>query len=138
MFQNHPALQKDRTVYLLEENLFFRQYPFHQQKLVLHRASMKFYEEWLQKNNYPVRYIETTAVENDCRRLVQQLAEQNTKEIHIAEVADNWLQKRMEQACSQNHIRLFQYDSPNFLHTPQSLREYFDKKKTYFQTDFYT
>ncbi|MDE3254215.1 MAG: cryptochrome/photolyase family protein, partial [Bacteroidota bacterium] len=121
-----------------EENLFFRQYPFHQQKLVLHRASMKFYEDWLQKNNYPVRYIETTAAENDCRRLVQQLAEQNTKEIHIAEVADNWLQKRMEQACSQNHIRLSQYDSPNFLHTPQSLREYFDKKKTYFQTDFYT
>ena len=34
----------DKKVILVEEPLFFTQYDFHIQKLVLHRASMKFYE----------------------------------------------------------------------------------------------
>jgi deoxyribodipyrimidine photolyase-related protein len=40
LFEASPALQKDRAVWLVEESLFFTQYPFHQQKIVLHRASM--------------------------------------------------------------------------------------------------
>ena len=42
---------KDKKVLLIEEPLFFTQYEFHIQKLVLHRASMKFYESYLLKNN---------------------------------------------------------------------------------------
>ncbi len=29
LFEHHPALQKNRQVYLVEEWLFFRQYNFH-------------------------------------------------------------------------------------------------------------
>ena len=137
LFQNHPALQKDRVVYLLEEWLFFRQYNFHQQKLVLHRASMKFYENWLQQNGYTVNYIETSVKENDCRELVASLDKQNVDHIHIAAVADDWLLKRMQHACEENKITLHIYDSPNFLNTAKSTDDYFGKKKTYFQTDFY-
>ncbi len=137
LFQNHPALQKKRVVYLVEEWLFFRQYNFHKQKLVLHRASMKFYENWLQNNDYTVKYIETTAKENDCRQLVATLAKQKTTEIHIAAVTDNWLLKRMQLACIKNNITLYIYDNPNFLNTPQSVDAFFSKKKNYFQTDFY-
>jgi deoxyribodipyrimidine photolyase-related protein len=138
LFQNHPALQKNRVVYLVEEWLFYRQYNFHQQKLVLHRASMKFYENWLRKNKYIVKYIETSVKENDCRQLVVALAKQKITDIHMAALADDWLHKRMQQACSKNKIALYIYDSPNYLNTPQSVDDYFSKKKTYFQTDFYT
>lgn len=138
LFQNHPALEKGRPVYLVEEWLFFRQYHFHKQKLVLHRASMKFYENWLQQNKYTVNYIETTADENDCRQLVATLAEQKITDIHIAALADDWLLKRIRMACTANHITLHIYDSPNFLNTLQSVNDYFDKKNSYFQTDFYT
>ena len=100
LFQNHPALQQGRPVYLVEEWLFFRQYNFHKQKLVLHRASMKFYENWLQQNKYTVNYIETSVQENDCRQLVATLAKQKISDIHIAAVADEWLLKRMQQACT--------------------------------------
>lgn len=138
LFQSHPALQQDREVYLVEEWLFYRQYNFHQQKLVLHRASMKFYENWLQENKYAVKYIETSEKENDCRQLVTALAKQKITDIYIAAVADRWLHKRMQQACSRNKIALHIYNSPNFLNTPQTVDDYFSKKKTYFQTDFYT
>ena len=47
LFESHPALEKNRDVFLVEEYLFFRQYNFHKQKLVFHRASMKFYESFL-------------------------------------------------------------------------------------------
>ena len=138
LFQNHPALQKGRVVYLTEEWLFFSQYNFHRQKLVLHRASMKFYENWLQQNGYSVNYIETGVKENDCLQLVTALAKQNITDIHIAAVADDWLLKRMQLVCGKNKINLHIYNSPNFLNTPQSVDDYFSKKKTYFQTDFYT
>ena len=138
LFRNHPALQKSSVVYLVEEWLFFRQYNFHRQKLVLHRASMKFYEDWLQQNDYTVNYIEAGVKENDCRQLVAGLSKQKITDIHIAALADDWLLKRMQHACSKNKITLHIYDSPNFLNTPQSVDDYFNKKKTYFQTDFYT
>jgi len=138
LFQNHPALQKSRLVYLLEEWLFYQQYNFHRQKLILHRASMKFYENWLQNRNYTVSYIETSVKENDCRQLVATLAKEKITDIHIAALADDWLLKRMQQACSKSKIALHIYDSPNFLNTTHGVDDYFSKKKTYFQTDFYT
>lgn len=137
LFKNHPALHQNRMVYLVEEWLFFRQYNFHRQKLVLHRASMKFYENWLQQNDYTVNYVETTVKENDCRQLVATLARQKISDIHIAAVADDWLLKRMQEACKKNKITLHLYDSPNFLNTSKSADGYFSKKKNYFQTDFY-
>ncbi|ALL06968.1 deoxyribodipyrimidine photolyase [Pedobacter sp. PACM 27299] len=137
LFQNHPALQKDRAVYLVEEWLFFKQYNFHRKKLVLHRASMKFYQDWLQKNEFTVNYIESDTKENDCRLLVDSLVQQNIKHIHIAAVADNWLIQRMQSACIMNEVTLHVYDSPNFLNTTRSTADYFNNRKTYFQTDFY-
>jgi len=137
LFEDHPALSTSRIVYLVEEWLFFRQYRFHRQKLVLHRASRKFYENWLEQQGYTVSYIETDKPENDCRLLVAQLANQMVKEIHMAAVADDWLNRRMHQACSRYKIELHVYDSPNFLNTVESTQAYFSNKKSYFQTDFY-
>lgn len=48
LFKN-ISLFKNKKVLLIEEPLFFTQYEFHIQKLVLHRASMKFYEQFLKK-----------------------------------------------------------------------------------------
>ena len=138
LFQDHPALQKSRVVYLVEEWLFYRQYNFHRQKLILHRASMKFYENWLLQQKYDVHYIETIAKENDCRQLVSSLANQKITDIHIAAVADDWLLKRMQQACRKNKLKLHIYDSPGFLNNLESVDNYFSKKKNYYQTDFYT
>jgi deoxyribodipyrimidine photolyase-related protein len=138
LFKAHPALDKSRTVYLVEEWLFFRQYKFHKQKLVLHRASMQFYAQWLNENSYNVNYIETTKAENDVRKLIASLAKQQITEIHIADVADNWLLKRISETCLQLKIKLNIHATPGFINTIEEVADYFSKKKTYFQTDFYT
>jgi deoxyribodipyrimidine photolyase-related protein len=138
LFQAHPGLQKDRPVYLVEEWLFFRQYNFHQQKLILHRASMKFYEQWLTKQQFKTIYIETSDELNDICQLIQSLAKKGLKIIHIADVADNWLLKRIKENCSEYNIELIIHPSPAFLNTMDEVKEYFHQRKTYFQTDFYT
>lgn len=49
---------RNKKVLLIEEPLFFTQYRFHIQKLVLHRASMKFYEDYLKAQGIEVEYCE--------------------------------------------------------------------------------
>ena len=57
LFRNIELL-KDKKVLLIEEPLFFSQYVFHIQKIIMHRASMKAYEEYLLHNNINVSYYE--------------------------------------------------------------------------------
>jgi deoxyribodipyrimidine photolyase-related protein len=64
LFEQHPALQLRRPVYLIEEELYFNQFNFHQKKLLLHRGSMRYYADYLQKEGYTVNYIEATS--KDC------------------------------------------------------------------------
>lgn len=137
LFRDHPALQKDRPVCLVEEYLFFRQYNFHKQKLVLHRASMKYYEQWLAAHGYVVSYTASTEKENDCRLLVAALKEKNITGIHIAAVADDWLHRRLQSACSHHGIDLHVYATPNFLNTTEEGNDFYGDRNTYFQTDFY-
>lgn len=137
LFREHPSLKTNRPVYLVEEWLFFQQYTFHKLKLVLHRASMKFYQQWLTEKNYTVTYIETIDTRNDIRQLIGSLATQGISAIHIADVADNWLLTRIAKACKQHKINLVIDTSPGFLNTPTEVADYFNARKTYFQTDFY-
>ena len=95
LFKNHPAVVTGQAIYLVEEWLFFKQYNFHQQKLVLHRASMKHYEDYLLIQHFKVEYIDCNNPLSDVRKLIAHLAQQKITEIHIAAVADYWLQKRI-------------------------------------------
>jgi deoxyribodipyrimidine photolyase-related protein len=137
LFKQHPAIKKNLPAYLVEEVLFFNQYNFHKQKLVLHRASMQFYKDELEKNKIAVNYIEAADKLSDIRNLIQHLSTQKITALHFCDVADNWLNSRITTACKKNKIEIKKYNSPNFLNTTEAANTYFDKKKTYFQTAFY-
>ena len=114
LFKNHPAVVTGQAIYLVEEWLFFKQYNFHQQKLVLHRASMKHYEDYLLIQHFKVEYIDCNNPLSDVRKLIAHLAQQKITEIHIAAVADYWLQKRIESSCAKAAIHLQVAATPNF------------------------
>ena len=137
LFKEHPAINKSRTIYLVEEWLFFKQYNFHQQKLILHRATMQFYKDYLSSLGYQVTYIESKNELSDIRKLIIDLSEKEISSIHYCEVVDNWLNKRITQTCAQNQLQTQVYTTPNFLNTMVEAADFFDKKKTYFQTNFY-
>ena len=60
LFDPHPAIDGATVAVLVEEPLLFRQYRFHRQKLVLHRASLKAYAAKLAAAGLAVRYLETS------------------------------------------------------------------------------
>ncbi len=138
LYKNNAIVQQNRPVYLVEEGLYFNQYSFHQQKLVLHRASMQFYKQYLLNQGLEVQYIDAAHQHSNCALLIEDLANKGVTEIHIYAVIDNWLMKRIVTACEKFKISLQVLDSPNFLNTTSSVADFFDKRKTYFQTDFYT
>ncbi len=138
LYQNNPILKKGTKVYLLEENLFFLQYNFHQQKLVLHRASMKFYEHFLIANGYEVKYIDHNNKLSNCTTLIEKLANDGITTINTVDFVDNWLMKKVKAACIKCYVNLQIYDNPNFLNSSAGVDDFFNKRKTYFQTDFYT
>lgn len=138
LYKNNPIVQQGRPIYLVEEELYFNQYSFHQQKLVLHRASMQFYKQYLENQGLEVHYIDCKHPQSNCALLIEDLTKSGVTEIHMNEVVDNWLMKRMVTACDKFTISLVIKDSPNFLNTTKSVADFFDNRKTYFQTDFYT
>ena len=137
LYKNHPAIDKSREVWLIEEWLFFRQYNFHQQKILLHRASMKCYEDRLQKRKIKTEYVDSTNKISDIRLLIKYFSKKSITEIHYTDTVDNWLEKRLVTACLKNKIKLIKYPSPNFINKIEETDDYFSNRKTYFQTDFY-
>lgn len=98
---------------------------------------MKFYAQYLLNQGTVVNYIDAENLLADVRRLVQSLAEKGIKQIHYTDTADNWLEKRLRSSCTKYEIELSKHRSPNFLNSPDEAADFFDKKKSYFQTDFY-
>ena len=138
LFKQNPALAPSSQVYLVEEYLFFKQYPFHKQKIVLHRASMKAYEQHLTAAQHAVTYIPATDENSDVRKLIAHLGAQGITQIHFCEVVDFLLDKRIKTACAKHKIEIQEHTTVNFLNTMDGVQAYFDGRKTYFQTDFYT
>ena len=123
---------------LVEEYLFFKQYPFHKQKIAFHRASMKAYADYLKATGVEVIYIEANEKRADIRHLIPQLAAEGLSTLHYIDVTDNWLEKRILRASEKYSVNPVKHTSPLFLNTPEDLAYFFKtSKKKFFQTSFY-
>lgn len=102
LFKNIENL-KNKKVILVEEPLFFSLYYFHIQKLVLHRATMRYYFEYLLSQNIDVEYFEDESYIDIYKDF----------DITIYDVVDDWLYKKI----SANFKNLKKLKNPNFLYT---------------------
>ncbi len=137
LFEHNKLILKCNTIYLVEEFLFFHQYNFHKQKIAFHRASMKFYENYLRLKNCKVIYIDAFDKLADIRLLIAHLAKAGVKQFEYIDTTDNWLEQRISKACNNSGIAVTKNISPSFLNTPDDIEAYFINKKKMFQTDFY-
>ncbi|MEX0288514.1 MAG: cryptochrome/photolyase family protein [Flavobacteriaceae bacterium] len=138
LFQSTSHIGNSSVVYLVEAYLFFKQYPFHKQKLAFHRASMKHYESYLKVLGYKVHYIEAVEDLSDIRKLIPHLKQLNFSAVSYVDPTDNWLQKRIESTCKEQSMSIRVLESPLFLNSKTDLQEFFSlPKKSYSQTSFY-
>ena len=136
LFRNLNFIDQKSIIYLVEETLFFQQYNFHIQKLQFHRASMKFYENYLLDKGYEVRYVESTNDLSDIRNLLNTLVNIGFTELQIIDPTDNWLTNRILQYKTKFKLKF--YENPLFINTKSELKSFFkQEKKKYFQTTFY-
>ncbi len=103
LFEDMKTL-KGHRVYLLETPLFFTQYHFHVQKLILHRASMKYYAAYLQNEGIDVVYVEVESYEETINSL---------HEATCYDVADFDLYKSLKTKLKSLNV----IPSPNFLYS---------------------
>ena len=110
LFEKIPFSESCKDIYLVEEHLFFKQYPFNKQKLAYHRASMKFYAHYLAAQGRKVHYADSAHDEADVRVLIEGLAQKGVRKLETIDVADNWLWKRIRQAAGKHGIII--WDEP--------------------------
>ena len=137
MFDDLRLLKNADRLILIEEELFFNQYAFHKQKLAYHRASMQAYYQRLIGEGFDVEYVDAFDQRSAVRTLINSLAENEIKLIHVYRVNDAWLERRMKTAATENKMGIEWYESPLFMLTQDEIEKEFSGKKRFFQTSFY-
>ncbi|KIA90680.1 cryptochrome/photolyase family protein [Kaistella jeonii] len=136
LFENHPLLENGGDIYLIEEYLFFKKFKFHKQKIAFHRASMNFFQTYLEEKGAKVIYIESDDELSDMRNFHVEVDKKKITEINVVSPSDDWLERRLKKVCE--NIKLNILDSPQFINDKSNLAEFFNtEKKFYFQTAFY-
>ncbi|CAM3737377.1 cryptochrome/photolyase family protein [Aquirufa aurantiipilula] len=131
LFEEALDLPKDQTCYLIESDLYFKQYNFHKQKLLFHRASLQYFANVLTQQGFQVCYIEAQDPKSDVIELISSLQQEGLSELSYFDTHDYLLERRIQRVCRVPKNKI---PSPNFLnHDIQIL----GNKKTYFQTAFY-
>ena len=133
LYKESEIINSCDKVYIIEDELYFGQYRFHKQKLLLHRASMKYYADFV-SNKTEVEYIQSIDNEN----LETVLVENQTNLIHYFIADDYLLERRINRFIKKYNIRSKQYENPNFINTQKEVSELLNAQKKYFMARFYS
>ena len=131
---NTLLLNLSQTIYLIEDNKFFNDYLFHKQKLIMHRASMKYYydhicdkfKKEIKEKKKKIYYISNSKAE-----IIYDKIFSNKKIIHIFDPVDHILLNKFQSLANKNNISLNIYDSPLFIETNDELQIYYDNLKSH-------
>lgn len=137
LYEQIDLLKTYDRIYLIEEFLYFKQYRFHKQKIQLHRASMKYYESYLNSKGLSVTYIDSQSEYSDIRNLPKLLSQKSIESIECYDPTDNWLLKRIQKSVQQLGVRSNIIESPNFFNSSQEVLRYFQNRKKLLHHDFY-
>ena len=128
LFKNINNL-KNKNVFLIEDPIYFTDFKYHKLKLAYHRASMKYYEDYLKKNKINVSYINLSDSNNFYKSM-------KSNKIEMYEPFDNKLSKKINKLFPNIEI----INSLNFLVNKNFLDENkneFYKNNSYNHSGFY-
>lgn len=143
LFCEHPSLAKDRPVYLVEDPLFYgtdchqplpQLHPF---KAILHRASLLSFQQKLEKEGYRVILLALPTEEATSSQQLAKLPLASLQTLHLAEVADYLITRRLRRFAKKHELTLEISPSPHFLSPDAFLEEQFPSGKKPFMARFY-
>lgn len=121
LFAEHLEAAPEAVFVLVEHDLLFRQYRFHRQKLVLHRASMDRFADALREAGAQVHHVRSSAERTSREQLDEVLDGLRSEgEVHVScvDVVDDWLERDLADVVEE------WLESPGFLTTREQLAEY--------------
>ena len=129
LFRDHPALTEnpDRVV-LIEDPLFFSQYRFHIQKLLLHRLSMDGYAAQLASHGFDVHRIYDQGL-GDEPSVLQAVSKGDT--LVCADPVDDWLERSITRGCEEAGATLRLLETPMFLSDEAIIERHFEDASPY-------
>jgi deoxyribodipyrimidine photolyase-related protein len=136
LFRSNVELARGKSAVLVEDALYFRQYAFHKQKLVLHRASMRRHAAYLKAAGVSVTYIGTESA-HSMRAVVEQIKGQQPAIVHYIDPVDDWLERRLKREAKLAGLTLQRHETPMFLNSVRDLEDYFRDRSRMFMADFY-
>lgn len=143
LFDPHPALGEGRTVFLIEDPLFFGNDPhwpaeIHRQKLILHRASMKAFAAELEAAGETVLYIDSPAGSTaDSRAILENHLPKKVRSLHVTDPVDDVLSRRIRRFARARNVELVVHESPNFLTPADFLQSHTGMPEKPFMARFY-
>lgn len=137
LFKDLSPFKKADKIVMIEEELFFTQYAFHEKKIAYHKDTMQAYVQLLVKKGFDVAYIESHDKRSPVKQMIASLKKEGVEIIHLYHVHDNWLEKRIIGASADHNIELIWHASPMFMLKQEEIEKEFSGKKSFFQTTFY-
>jgi deoxyribodipyrimidine photolyase-related protein len=131
------AIEKGRTIILVEEPLFFTRLKFHKQKILLHRASMNAYKDYLESHGYTVKYLESIDFDNTKDVLTHIAEKLQPQSVNTVRPSDYLLKKSLLEWESNLSLTINWYESPLFVTKRQTLAEFFAGKDSVRMSEFY-
>jgi deoxyribodipyrimidine photolyase-related protein len=136
LFQENPSLRGVSRFYLVEDPLLFTQFLFHKQKIVLHRASLKWYADRLASASKDVIYVEASSLDKT-GDIASILRKDGVTEVRFVNPVDDWLGRRLVDALDREGISHEGFESPMFINTSHEIRDYFVGRKSFSMARFY-
>ncbi|MEM7026938.1 MAG: cryptochrome/photolyase family protein [Pseudomonadota bacterium] len=138
LFLDHPGFaEKPDEIVLIEDSLFFGDaiYPahFHKQKLIFHRASMKYYEE-LCKQSIKTSYFDYQYKKTHLKSIIKTFS---PAEFLVADPTDFILLKRLQRFITETNSELRILTNPGFINSREDNQTYREGKKRWFMADYY-
>ena len=135
LFETTAAFAGIDEFWLIEDELFFLQLPFHRKKLAFHRASMKYYAEKLRNEDKSVQYFDYEQA--SLTQIFEKLAQENAQ-VACFDPTDFLLEKRLHRLAKKQGVSLEILENPSFYNSRernQSLAPQGAKK--FFMAEFY-
>jgi (6-4)DNA photolyase len=133
LFKKSPVIEPKSMIFLVEAPRYFNEFNFHKKKLVLHRASMKAYENYLKEKGFTVHYIPFNKYES----LFQQLKKKKFTELHYIDPVDISFEDKFITKLNRAIQEIICYETPAFLSSIEWLESVFKKSDHYRMYPFY-
>ena len=127
LFREHLDADEGTLLVLVEPDLFFRQLAFHVHKLVLHRASMRSFEDRLRQAGFRTVYVATSADTPSDEALAAVLREHRVEAVRVYDVVDDWLGRDLRRVCRDAGADLTELETPAFLTTREQVQEIYGR-----------